>query len=72
MTLPFDVTKPEQRSNPVTFYTDDETFAWVQALVSDHGLDRSLVVHRIVKQARESADQPDGERRAGDDRRQTA
>lgn len=69
MTLPFDVTRPEQRSSPVTFYTDEVTFTWLNDLVRDLGIDRSLIVHRIVKQARESAALSDGqERRAGDRR----
>jgi hypothetical protein len=69
VTLPFDTTQPEARSNPVTFYTDEETYRWLQDLVRDLELDRSLVVHRIVKAAREQTFAPEGERRAGDDRR---
>ncbi len=53
--LPFDVTPPEVRPVPVTFFTDEKTGERLDALKEETGLDRSLIVHRIVKRALEAA-----------------
>lgn len=72
MTIPFDTTKPEVRPCPVTFFTDEDTFRWLSEQDSDTELGKSLIVHRIVKQAREASVQTDGEKRTGEDRRKSA
>jgi hypothetical protein len=53
VTLPFDTTKPESRPEPITFFTDEETANRLNELKDSTGLDRSLIVHRIVKRALE-------------------
>jgi hypothetical protein len=53
----------------VTFKTDDANGDWLDAMDEETKLGVSLIVHRIVTQARESARVPsDGERRASDRR----
>lgn len=51
MSLPFDPTPVEVRRVPLTFYTDEDTAARVEELRTQTGLDRSLILHRIVQQA---------------------
>jgi hypothetical protein len=72
VTIPFDITKPEIRRVPVTFNTDETTAEWLQKMMQETGLDRSLIVHRIVKEAKDSASLPEGDKRTGEDRRKTA
>lgn len=72
MTIPFDVTKPEARPEKITFFTDEDTGLWLDEMAKGHDLERSLVVHRIVKQARESASPTDGDKRTGEDRRKAS
>lgn len=55
MGLPFDPSQPERRPNRVVFYTDVDTAKWLDDVATEHDLDQSLVLHRIVKQARDSA-----------------
>ena len=67
MTASFDFSKPETRSNRVVFYTDDETFAWLNAQADGTELGMSLMMHRIAKAAAQSsAVQPTPKRRASD------
>jgi hypothetical protein len=69
MTLPYDSTKPETRPNRVVFYTDDATNTWLNEQSESTDLELSLICHRIVKQARESAASPrESERRQADRR----
>lgn len=49
--LPFDATPVEERPEAITFYTDAETAKRLSDLKERTGLDRSLIVHRIVKKA---------------------
>lgn len=72
MTLPFDTTKPEARPCPITFFTDEDTARWLSEQDTETELGKSLIVHRIVKQARESSGTAEGERRRAEDRRRTA
>ncbi|MGH7510894.1 MAG: hypothetical protein ACREMZ_15685 [Gemmatimonadales bacterium] len=51
MTLPFDATKPELRPVSITFFTDEETARRLEELKDTTGIDRSLIVHRILKKA---------------------
>lgn len=70
MTLPFDPTKPESRPVPITFLTDEETARWLEAQDAETELGKSLICHRIVKQAREASQaRTDGERRGVDRRK---
>lgn len=71
MSLPFNPTKPEKRPIRVVFWTDAVNSEWLEDMAANHELELSLVCHRIVEQARQSASPPEGERRGGD-RRQTA
>jgi hypothetical protein len=69
VTIPLDLSPTESRPVKVVFFTDEATGAWLE----DFGGDRSLIVHRIVKAAREVAVAPVGEdKRTGEDRRRTA
>jgi hypothetical protein len=52
----------------VTFNTDGPNADWLKEMMDATGLDRSLIVHRIVEKARESASLSEGERRAGERR----
>jgi hypothetical protein len=47
----------------VTFNTDAPNADWLKEMMDATGLDRSLIVHRIVEKARESATPNEGERR---------
>lgn len=53
MSLPFDPTPPQKRPVAVTFFTDERTASRLDELAEETNLDRSLIVHRIVKQALE-------------------
>jgi hypothetical protein len=53
-TLPFDTTPVEERPESITFYTDVETARRLEELKEQTGLDRSLIVHRILKRALEA------------------
>ena len=72
MKIPFDTTPPTTRSFPVTFNTDEATAEWLEAMKQETGLDRSLILHRIVTQAREATGIFDGERRRSEDRRKVS
>ena len=76
MTLPFDSTKPERRPIAVTFFTDEDTSAWLNGHDTETGLGLSLICHRIVKGAKEAEEQSKAtageEKRTGEDRRKSA
>ena len=62
VTMPFDPTKPEARPVPITFFTDEDTARWLDDHDAGTGLGRSLIVHRIVKQARDASTPTDDDK----------
>lgn len=66
MTLPFDTTKPETRSDRIVFYTDPATAKWIYEQGENTELGVSLFCHRMAKQARTSTERPSPRRRASD------
>jgi hypothetical protein len=67
---PFDISKPDTRPVPLTFTTDEATLLWLDGMAQETTLSRSLIIHRILNQARESVGiaTVEGERRQGDRR----
>jgi hypothetical protein len=70
VTTPFDPSKPDTRPVPLTFTTDEVTLSWLDGMAEETTLSRSLIIHRILNQARESVGiaTVDGDRRQGERR----
>jgi hypothetical protein len=72
VTLPIDLTKPEQptRTFTVTFTTDSANVDWLMGMENETGLSRSLLMHRVLTAARLNVGiaTVEGERRQGERR----
>jgi hypothetical protein len=67
-----DLTKPPKsdRDFPLSLETDQTNFDWLNGMVQETGLSRSLLLHRILTSARQNIGiaTVDGERRMGERR----
>jgi hypothetical protein len=72
VTVPLDLSPPEPRPVKKVFFTDEGTAAWLDEMFAQR--DQSLIIHRIVKAAKEAAMAPvvGEDKRTGEDRRKTA
>jgi hypothetical protein len=71
MTVTIDLSKPELRPNVITFNTDDANIKWLTGMETETLLSRSLLMHRILTQARMNVGIAtiEGERRQRGERR---
>ena len=57
-----DLSKPESRTEPITFHTDSGVLAQIEELRAKKGLSRSDLCHRLIKAGLAAAVEADTER----------